>query len=451
MRFHRLILRHATHFGHICENNSLKYRFFLAQILQYILNWRAEMKKFIVLTLLSLTTAAYATVWYVHPDSALNSIQAALDSCSNDDTVLVGPGSYWEFLEWPKTQGVDLISEYGSDTTTVEFNGYMMPTIWITTGVSWTTIINGFTITSHDNCAIGCENSSPTITGNVITENSSNGIYCVNSNPVISNNVISNNGWGDIPEFGGGICLIESSPIISYNTINDNEANHRGGGIACLESSPIIVHNSIFNNSAIHGGGVYVSMNSCPLIDSCTISNNDQEGIYCCDGNAIINFCDIVSNNGYGVFNEDSSFIINAIYNWWGDASGPGGAGPGTGDEVSAYVDYTPWLDTPFGIEEYKPITKKFTALQIYPNPFREKTEIAYGVQCSASNIEIKIYDIAGRVVKDFSGQLSVISDQSSVIWDGCDDAGNRVPSSIYFIKFSAGNYKETKKLVLLK
>jgi len=34
---------------------------------------------------------------------------------------------------------------------------------------------------------------------------------------------------------------------------------------------------------------------------------------------------------------------INAEKNWWGDASGPGGQGPGTGNNVSANVSYDPW------------------------------------------------------------------------------------------------------------
>lgn len=37
---------------------------------------------------------------------------------------------------------------------------------------------------------------------------------------------------------------------------------------------------------------------------------------------------------------------LNATCNWWGDASGPGPVGPGTGSEVSADVTFTPWLTT---------------------------------------------------------------------------------------------------------
>lgn len=38
-----------------------------------------------------------------------------------------------------------------------------------------------------------------------------------------------------------------------------------------------------------------------------------------------------------------------ATENWWGDASGPSGAGPGSGDPVSAGVDFSDWLTAPFG------------------------------------------------------------------------------------------------------
>ncbi len=34
-----------------------------------------------------------------------------------------------------------------------------------------------------------------------------------------------------------------------------------------------------------------------------------------------------------------------ARYNWWGDASGPSGAGKGTGATVSSHVLFQPWLE----------------------------------------------------------------------------------------------------------
>ncbi|MDX1607084.1 MAG: IPTL-CTERM sorting domain-containing protein, partial [Candidatus Competibacterales bacterium] len=42
--------------------------------------------------------------------------------------------------------------------------------------------------------------------------------------------------------------------------------------------------------------------------------------------------------------------VTDGTQNWWGSASGSSGAGPGTGDSVSADVDFCPWLDAPFPV-----------------------------------------------------------------------------------------------------
>lgn len=53
-----------------------------------------------------------------------------------------------------------------------------------------------------------------------------------------------------------------------------------------------------------------------------------------------------ITGNTTGCFNASTN-LINAENNWWGAASGPGGVGPGTGDPVTANVDFTPWLTEP--------------------------------------------------------------------------------------------------------
>ncbi len=49
-----------------------------------------------------------------------------------------------------------------------------------------------------------------------------------------------------------------------------------------------------------------------------------------------------VINNQTGFINENGT-AVNATCNWWGHASGPGGAGPGTGNPVGPNVTFTPW------------------------------------------------------------------------------------------------------------
>jgi len=53
-----------------------------------------------------------------------------------------------------------------------------------------------------------------------------------------------------------------------------------------------------------------------------------------------------LTGNGTGIQNV-ATVPVNAKSNWWGSASGPGPVGPGSGDRVSANVDYAPWRTTP--------------------------------------------------------------------------------------------------------
>ena len=53
----------------------------------------------------------------------------------------------------------------------------------------------------------------------------------------------------------------------------------------------------------------------------------------------------LAGNGDFGVRSGPAN-ATTAICNWWGSATGPGGAGPGTGDDVSANVLFAPWLAT---------------------------------------------------------------------------------------------------------
>lgn len=72
-----------------------------------------------------------------------------------------------------------------------------------------------------------------------------------------------------------------------------------------------------------------------------------------------VNYNNIYDNRGYGVANFAlGGGILDARYNWWGHASGPGGpdgrvnpAGKivGKGDKVGSNVSWEPWLPQPVG------------------------------------------------------------------------------------------------------
>lgn len=432
------------------------------------------------------------TVWYVHPDSALNSIQAALDSCADNDIVLVGPGTYQELIYWPNTHGIHLTSELGPDLTIIDGNQLEQVVIVLETGVDSTTIINGFTIRNGCTGIVCNFTSSPIITGNIIQENTpypwaggsgiicldnsapiitdndlldnaallGGGIYCNHSSPRIINNTISGNGaffcCGD-PGLGGGIYCYHSSPIITGNNIVSNIGGW-GAGIYCWSSSPTISDNVIMNNvqdDEGDGGGIVCGYGSQPIITNCTIKDNDLDGVYSSDSSTpLIHNCNVTDNIRYGVNNEDGMVTIDAENNWWGDASGPHHpcTNPsGMGSIVSDFVDYNPWLTEP-GVEEYKTTAPIVMNMQVTPNPFTHQAEIRYMIHDPRPTIQeptISIYDVSGRLVKSF--RITPCALQSSFSWEGRDDQNRILGSGTYFVILQAGEYTEAEKLLLIR
>ena len=85
-----------------------------------------------------------------------------------------------------------------------------------------------------------------------------------------------------------------------------------------------------------------------------------------------------------------------------------------------------------------------FSLEQNYPNPFNAATTISYELP-KASDVKIEIYDIGGRKVASLD-EGKQIAGKHSIQWN----AGG-LSSGVYFYKINAGNYSETKKLVLMK
>ena len=96
--------------------------------------------------------------------------------------------------------------------------------------------------------------------------------------------------------------------------------------------------------------------NSTFTIEDNQIHENDY-GIYlesvAGGSTVLINSNRLAGNDDYGLYVEDSAIVVDATYNWWGDASGPSGdvADPltstiadGTGVAVSEHVHFDPWM-----------------------------------------------------------------------------------------------------------
>ena len=90
-----------------------------------------------------------------------------------------------------------------------------------------------------------------------------------------------------------------------------------------------------------------------------------------------------------------------------------------------------------------------FSLSQNYPNPFNPTTKIDYSVP-GASNVEIKIFDINGQVVKNVLNEFKN-SGRYSSNWEGVNDYGSKVASGTYYYQIKIGNFVQTKKMILLK
>jgi hypothetical protein len=234
---------------------------------------------------------AAAAIWYVHPDSTLNSIQVALNSCSSNDTVLVGPGVYHENIVWPSTQGIDLVGEWGPDTTFIDGDS-IGSVITFEVATDTATVISGLTIqhgySAESGGGINLDHwlASPKITDNIIVDNYAywygGGVYCIYCEPLIIGNTISNNTSG---HDGGGIGCWKASASIMSNVISGNTAVYRGGGLECFRSLPVIMSNTISDNHANWGGGVSHCGSGASIFTGNTINGNTANscggGIYC--------------------------------------------------------------------------------------------------------------------------------------------------------------------------
>lgn len=86
----------------------------------------------------------------------------------------------------------------------------------------------------------------------------------------------------------------------------------------------------------------------------------------------------------------------------------------------------------------------QYSLEQNYPNPFNASTTINYSLPYPG-NVKLDIYDILGRKVETLIEKQQQAG-YHHVIWNAKD-----ISTGMYFYKLQAGDYIETKKMVLLK
>ncbi len=101
-----------------------------------------------------------------------------------------------------------------------------------------------------------------------------------------------------------------------------------------------------------------------------------------------------------------------------------------------------------------RPLPKVTQVFQNSPNPSNPETWIPFELAEDAA-VTVTIYDVQGKRIRELQlGQVTagryVTADQS-VYWDGKSETGEVVASGTYFYQLRAGDYTETRKMVILK
>jgi len=132
---------------------------------------------------------------------------------------------------------------------------------------------------------------------------------------------------------------------------------------------------------------------------------------------------------------------------------------PGAGDELNIELKQVVLSDEKavlIPVEGQSPsVPSAFELSQNYPNPFNPTTNIKFTLPSSkdgkaALPTTLKIYNVLGEVVRILVDEPMTPGVYNKT-WDGKDKQGNQVASGIYFYKLHAGDFQDTKKMVLMK
>ena len=94
-------------------------------------------------------------------------------------------------------------------------------------------------------------------------------------------------------------------------------------------------------------------------------------------------------------------------------------------------------------------VLDNYKIIKNYPNPFNPVTTLRYDLP-ENSHVNITIYDMLGRQVKNLINQTQDAG-YRSVRWNATDDYGKPVSAGIYLYQIQAGEFVQTKKMMLLK
>ena len=119
------------------------------------------------------------------------------------------------------------------------------------------------------------------------------------------------------------------------------------------------------------------------------------------------------------------------------------------GDYTSSYSDVVSLMLTVMDVDPTASIPEAYSLQQHYPTPFNPTPQIRYGLKENAY-VSINIYNLIGKHIKSFVN-IRQDAGYQSIVWNATDASGHPVPAGMYIYSITAGDFRQTKKMILLK
>jgi parallel beta-helix repeat protein len=258
--------------------------------------------------------------------------------------------------------------------------------------------------------------------------------------------ILSNDGDGnfsDLANFpvGSGPYSIYGNDLSGDGYLDLVSANYGGDNVAVIINNG----NGTFGAPALYSTGSNTRYLTGGDVDGdgdidLVTSNNGADSI------------SVLINNGDGTFGNRTDYQVGTTP--WGIRCADFDL---DGDLDIACANYNAdnisvLFNTGVGIKEEEnrlKITKPF--IKIFPNPFNDATSITYSIGPNIENAELNIYDITGRLVKNFILHPSSFIPPAKLKWDGKDSKGNILPSGVYFCKLKTNKEIITSKILYVR
>jgi FlgD Ig-like domain len=102
---------------------------------------------------------------------------------------------------------------------------------------------------------------------------------------------------------------------------------------------------------------------------------------------------------------------------------------------------------------EIEPLPTEFQLAQNYPNPFNPTTTIHFSIparQVDGTQVQLRVYNALGEVIRTLVDE-KMFPGQYTAVWDGRNTRGEQVSSGIYIYQLITSEFKQTRRMTVLR